>query len=78
MAMPNMTGDRLAKNILSIRANIPIIICTGFSENISESKAKSMGIKGFLMKPIIKSKLAGMVRKTLDESKKPTSQTPPP
>jgi signal transduction histidine kinase/ActR/RegA family two-component response regulator len=68
MAMPSLTGDKLAEKILSIRPNIPIIICTGFSESMDEEKAKLLGIKGFIMKPIIYSELAKLVRKVLDEA----------
>ena len=66
MSMPHMTGDVLAKKILSIRPELPIIICTGFSERINEDLAKEMGIKGFLMKPVIVSALAHEVRRVLD------------
>jgi len=66
MTMPNMTGDQLAKEILSIKPDMPIIICTGFSENMNKEQAEIIGIKGFLMKPIIKSDMAQMVRKVLD------------
>ena len=69
MTMPQMTGDQLAKHLISIRADIPIIICTGFSERLNQEKAASIGVKGFLMKPIIKSELAKMVRKVLDQVK---------
>ena len=72
MTMPNMTGDKLAKEIFSIRPDIPIIICTGFSEGISRDMAKAMGINGFLMKPIVKSEMAQMVRKVLDQAKDST------
>jgi PAS domain S-box-containing protein len=68
MTMPNMTGDQFAKELLSIRPEIPVIICTGFSEGITPDKATTMGIKGFLMKPIIKSEMSRTVRKVLDES----------
>jgi len=54
--------------LISIRPDIPIIICTGFSEKISQKKTKDFGIKGFLMKPIIKSEMAHMVRKVLDDA----------
>lgn len=63
-----MTGDKLAKEILAIRSNIPIIMCTGFSERLNEDQSKQMGIKGFLLKPIVKSVMAKEVRKVLDES----------
>ena len=64
-----MTGDRLAKELLSIRSEIPIIICTGFSERINKEKAEAIGVEGFLMKPVIKSELAKKVREVLDGNK---------
>lgn len=67
MTMPNMTGTELAQKILSIRSDIPIIICTGFSERTNEKKAKAKGIRGFLMKPVAKSDMARMVRHVLDQ-----------
>ncbi len=70
MAMPNMTGEQLAKELIAIKPTIPIIICTGFSEHINRKKAYRIGIKGFLMKPIVKSELATMIRSVLDDIKK--------
>ncbi len=67
MTMPNMTGDTLAQKIMSMRPEIPIILCTGYSERITEEKAKYMGIKGFVMKPILMREIANIVRKALDE-----------
>jgi len=69
VSMPDMTGDQLAKEILSIKPDIPIIICTGFSERITKEQAETIGIKGFLMKPIAKSDIAHEVRKVLDACK---------
>jgi len=69
MTMPNMTGDKLAKEILSIRSDIPVIICTGFSERINKEQAEAIGVNGFLMKPVVKSEMAQMVRKVLDKAK---------
>ena len=74
MTMPQMTGDQLARELISIRADIPIIICTGFSERLNQEKAASIGVKGFLMKPILKSEMAKMVRKVLDEAKERNQQ----
>ncbi len=67
MTMPNMTGDQFAKEILSIKPDTPIIICTGFSERINREQAEIIGVKGFLMKPVVKSDMAQMVRNVLDE-----------
>jgi PAS domain S-box-containing protein len=69
MAMPHMTGEDLVRKILTIREDIPVILCTGYSERISRKRAHEIGIKGFLNKPISKSEMARMVRKVLDEAK---------
>ncbi len=65
--MPHMTGADLAKEIMRIRPDIPVILCTGYSEIISEEKAKSIGIREFIMKPIESRILANTVRRILDE-----------
>jgi CheY-like chemotaxis protein len=65
--MPNITGEQLARELLSIRPEIPIILCTGFSNEIDVNRAKAMGVKGFLMKPVAIGYLAEMIRKVLDE-----------
>jgi len=70
MNMPNMAGDQLAREIKSIRSDIPIIICTGFSERMKEETADISCIAGILRKPVIKSEMAKTVRKLLDEAKR--------
>jgi CheY-like chemotaxis protein len=52
--------------MLAVRPDLPIIVCTGFSEKINEQIVRKMGIKGYLMKPIVISQLACMVRSSLD------------
>ncbi len=74
MTMPHMTGIQLARELKTIRPDIPIIICTGFSELINEKKAESIGIEGFLLKPVIKSELLSIIRKVLDASKAGTKR----
>jgi len=53
-----MCGDELAKEILKIRPDIPIILCTGYYDLISEKKARKIGIKSFIFKPIILKNIA--------------------
>ena len=67
MTMPHMTGLDLAGKLLQIRADIPIILCTGFSQQVAEKKAKHLGVKAFIMKPLIMRALAATIRKVLDE-----------
>ena len=69
MTMPDMTGTQLAEKLMVIRPDIPVIICTGFSERIKENERAAMGIKGFLLKPVVKSELACLVRGVLDKAK---------
>lgn len=69
MTMPKLTGDRLARRLMDINPQIPVILCTGFNETITEEKALAMGIDRFIMKPIVKDKLAGTVRSVLDNPK---------
>ncbi|WP_457576426.1 hybrid sensor histidine kinase/response regulator [Desulfomarina sp.] len=65
MTMPRMTGDNLSRKILAVREDIPIILCTGFNEQISEKKAREIGIKAFLMKPVDQETLAGTIENIL-------------
>ena len=66
MTMPNMAGDKLAKGLMKISPDIPIIVCTGFSERITEEKAKDIGIRAFAMKLYVMRDLANVVRRILD------------
>jgi signal transduction histidine kinase/CheY-like chemotaxis protein len=67
MTMPKMTGEILARELINIRPKIPIILCTGFSEQINEPKAKAIGVKAFLMKPLTLSRLAETVRAVIEQ-----------
>ena len=67
MTMPNMTGDDLSKELLRIRPDIPIILCTGFSASITEKKAKAIGIREFALKPYVMRDLSKTIRKVLDD-----------
>ncbi len=68
MTMPEMTGDELARRILSLRPDLPVILCTGYSERVSEEAAEALGIRGFVMKPVVIRELALLLRKILDPS----------
>ncbi|MFZ7113394.1 MAG: PAS domain-containing hybrid sensor histidine kinase/response regulator [Desulfatiglandales bacterium] len=67
MTMPNMTGDVLAKKIMEIRPEIPVILCTGYSAYITEAKAKNMGIRELVMKPVLIRELGVTIRRLLDQ-----------
>jgi len=66
--MPNMTGTQLAKSLISIRPDIPVILCSGFPENVSTEELKSIGIKEFFMKPISREEIAVIIRAVLDKN----------
>ncbi|MCF6247734.1 MAG: response regulator [Desulfobacula sp.] len=67
MTMPNMTGDDFAKKVLSIRDNIPIVLCTGYSNKMSKEKALKLGIKKYFQKPLEAKEMLHSIRKILDE-----------
>jgi PAS domain S-box-containing protein len=68
MTMPNLSGDELVKRAMKLRPDIPVIVCTGYSDRMSPGKARQMGIKGLLLKPVEMAELAESVRKVLDEA----------
>jgi DNA-binding response OmpR family regulator len=65
MTMPGMTGTDLAKAVKAVRNEIPIILCTGFNEQISQENAQSLGIQSLIMKPVAMQELAETIRKVL-------------
>ena len=65
MTMPRMTGVKLAQELLHIRPDIPVILCTGYSQSISEDQALKVGIRAFIMKPISIEEIAGTIRQVL-------------
>ncbi|MCK5205616.1 MAG: response regulator, partial [Desulfobacterales bacterium] len=65
VVMPNMTGDKLAEKIIDIRADIAVVLCTGYSEKFTRRNACEMGIQTFLMKPLVMRDLANTVRQAL-------------
>ena len=75
MAMPRMTGDRLARELIAIRPEIPIVLCTGFSDRIDEQQAAELGVKALLLKPVRKRELAALIRRLLDGKSRPKGAT---
>ena len=64
--MPEMNGADFARELLAIRCDLPIILCTGFSEKIDEKSAREIGIREFAMKPLSLQNMALLIRKILD------------
>ncbi len=66
LTMPKMTGEVLANELIRVRPDIPVILCTGFSARMDEKKAMDMGIRAFVSKPILKREIAETIRAVLD------------
>ena len=64
--MPGITGLELAKELLAVRPELPVILCTGFSHLVDADYAKAAGIRAFATKPLTKGEIARTVRKVLD------------
>ncbi len=67
--MPGMTGIDMARHMLLIRPNLPIILCTGYSNLISEGRVETSGIKGVALKPLSTKDIAALIRRVLDEQR---------
>jgi CheY-like chemotaxis protein len=65
MTMPKMTGDVMAQQMLAIRPELPVALCTGYSDRISESSALEMGIDKFFQKPVNSRELTAYIKQTL-------------
>jgi signal transduction histidine kinase/CheY-like chemotaxis protein len=68
--MPQMTGIQLSMELRHLGADIPIILCTGYSESVNEKNFKSHGINAFVMKPIDTKEIARVIRTVLDSVEK--------
>ena len=67
MTMPRMTGVALSEKVRAIRAEMPIIICTGHSSSIDESLSRHLGIDAYIMKPIDQYEMAKTIRMVFDK-----------
>ncbi|MBU0969699.1 MAG: PAS domain S-box protein [Proteobacteria bacterium] len=67
LAMPDMSGDKLSAELIKIRPGIPILMCTGFSDTLSEEKMASIGIHGLILKPIVGTDLSRKIREVLNK-----------
>jgi DNA-binding NtrC family response regulator len=67
--MHGLTGTDLARKMMEINRQLPVILCTGYSDAINEQKASALGIKAFFMKPVVPGQLMSATRRLLDEGK---------
>jgi DNA-binding NarL/FixJ family response regulator len=64
--MPHLTGDKLSEALIAIRPGIPIVLCTGFSDSVTETQALSLGVRAFVMKPVAMEQIATILRSVLE------------
>jgi len=65
--MPRMTGYVLAKRILEIKPTVPVVLCTGYSDDVTPEKVENAGIKALIYKPISKKEMARSIGEILDK-----------
>jgi PAS domain S-box-containing protein len=68
LTMPQITGVELAKKLMELQADIPVILCTGYSDVINEDEAKAMGIKELLLKPSTMNELNAVIHRALENN----------
>ncbi len=66
LTMPGLTGDQLAEKILADAPDLPVLICSGYSDALSESQIKRIGIKALVMKPVVLPELSQTIREIFD------------
>ncbi len=71
--MPHLTGTQLAKKILELRPDMPVVLSTGFSEDLDEQTVKAFGIQQFVMKPIVPKELEKAIHEAIDSGEDDTS-----
>ncbi len=67
--MPGMTGIELAKEVLTIRNDLPIILCTGFSNELNPERAAAIGVSHIVMKPFRTTEIGKAIRDALDKGR---------
>ena len=67
MVMPGMTGNEFCVNVLNIRKNMPIILCTGYNDNFTQNMADEIGIRKYIQKPLTGLGLSALIREILDD-----------
>ena len=67
MNMPYLTGSQLTKDLIELRPDIPVILCTGYSEMMGKGEAKNIGFREYVMKPVLREDFTRTIRKVLDE-----------
>ena len=71
MTMPGLTGAALAREAISIKPGVPVVLCTGYSEKMDAEAAEALGAKAFIMKPVVRREMARVMRFALDEAGSP-------
>jgi PAS domain S-box-containing protein len=76
MTMPALTGDKLAREIMRIRPGFPVVICSGFSEQLISKGTEDLGVRAILMKPVLDDELVSVIDKILNKPHAPMGKSP--
>ena len=68
LTMPKLKGTKLAQHLLHIKPGLPVILCTGYGDEISEAQIREIGIRDLMLKPILREQLAVSIRQALDSN----------
>ncbi|MBT8340484.1 MAG: PAS domain S-box protein [Desulfatitalea sp.] len=71
LTMPKLRGTKLARHMLHLRPNLPVLLCTGYGEEITHDKVEQIGIRELILKPILRSQLAVSIRRALEQNESP-------
>lgn len=67
VTMPEMGGDDMVQEMMKIRPDLPVLLCTGYSESITEKIASNIGVRALMHKPLVRHELSSTIRNVLDD-----------
>jgi CheY-like chemotaxis protein len=67
VTMPEMGGHDMAREMMKIRPDLPVLLCTGYSESITERIASNIGVRALMYKPLVQHELSSTIRGVLDD-----------
>lgn len=76
--MPNLTGMELAEKMIRLKAGLPVILCTGFTQKITLERARAIGIRQVMLKPVLIKDLALVIRRIFDQNSQLAGNLPAP
>jgi PAS domain S-box-containing protein len=78
MTMPGLTGDLLAQQLRALRPDLPVVLCSGYSERLGSQRTAALGVDVLATKPVVGAQLSRVIRTALARHASPPAGPPTP